>query len=183
MMKFKRSLAALAAISVLTVSCGSHREAMPAITPDNTSNNMTPATPGQAAMLAPVVVYKTTGNFDNLVPVTLDPTGTRVMSYPAPSDIGKDGNYSTPVKLDDGYLLDRRGISANTVFTDYTYEQYAALDAVPTSSELMHHVKHRQPFAEMYLIKGVSNPSVRQLNEIIDGGFKNCIVIINGNTD
>lgn len=130
------------------------------------------------AMVAPTVIYKTHGDYDNLVPITLDDTGTRIVSYPAPSDLRRGENFSTPVTLDGGYLLDRRGLTANSVFTDYTYEQYSILPTAPTTTELMKHIKYRKPFAEMYVIDGTSQLSVKQLNDIIANGFEGCRTII-----
>ena len=90
----------------------------------------------------------------------------------------RNGRYSTPVEIDDGYLWDRRGISANSAFTDYTYEQYAALQSAPSTDELMSHIKYRNPFSEMYVVEGMRNPTVEQLDSIIKNGFKNCRTII-----
>lgn len=65
------------------------------------------------------------------VPVQVDSKGN-IVSYPAPTDlIGQE-----PVALADGYLLDRRGISAYTRFTRYTYAEYIALKTPPTPSQL-----------------------------------------------
>lgn len=88
----------------------------------------------QAAFLPSVLIYKTSGNFTDNVPIQLNESRTAVVSYPAPSDITAE---SAPVKLADGYLLDRRGISSNTVFTTFTYSQYSRLTAAPTAEELM----------------------------------------------
>lgn len=134
--------------------------------------------PRPVTMLAPTIIYKTTGDYDNLVPVTLNADGTGIATYPARTDVGRNGNYLTPVKLDGGYLLDRKGVTASSAFTDYTYEQYSSLPATPSTSELMKHVKYKQPFIEMYAVEGLSNPSVEQLNEIIKNGFTGCRAII-----
>ena len=129
-------------------------------------------------MLVPIIIYKTHGDYRNLVPVTLNADGTGIISYPAPGDVGRNGRYSTPVEIDDGYLWDRRGISANSAFTDYTYEQYAALQSAPSTDELMSHIKYHNPFSEMYVVEGMRNPTVEQLDSIIKNGFKNCRTII-----
>ena len=73
---------------------------------------------------APVIVYKTRANFYNMVPVTLNQDKDRIVSYPAPSDLYFEGELALPGKLKKGYLLDRRGINVNTVFTSFTYEEY-----------------------------------------------------------
>lgn len=131
-----------------------------------------------AAMLAPVIIYKTHGDYRNLVPVALSADGSRIASYPAPGDVGRGGKYSTPVELSGDYLWDRRGVSAHTAFTDYTYEQYAALPSAPTADELMRHVKYRNPFTEMYAVEGLRNPTREQLDSIVENGFTGCRAII-----
>ncbi len=69
------------------------------------------------------VIYKTNGNFSNNVPITLSADSKKLISFPAPSDITEQ---TAPIKLSQGYWLDRRGISPNTAFTKFTYRQYAA---------------------------------------------------------
>lgn len=77
------------------------------------------------------VVYKTNGDYFNNVTLQADSKGN-IISFPAPSDV-KD---MEPVSLADGWLLTRRGVNASTVFTRYTYADYASLPVAPTLSEL-----------------------------------------------
>ena len=86
-----------------------------------------------ASFMPKAVIYKTSGDFNENVPVQLGPRGN-IMSYPAPTDVSPE--RSQPIPLARGFLLDRRGISLNTAFTRYTYAQYAALDSVPTQAQL-----------------------------------------------
>lgn len=79
------------------------------------------------------VAYRTDGDYADCVPVNLAPDGS-LASYPAPSDISA---ASEPLPLVDGFLLDRRGIGPNTVFTRYTYRQYAALPQAPSQQQLL----------------------------------------------
>lgn len=81
------------------------------------------------------VAYRTSGNYDDNVPVTLSADGSTLQSFPAPTDVTPE--VSTPIRLCDGYLLDRRGISPRSVFTRYTYAEYASLKKVPTTAELL----------------------------------------------
>lgn len=78
------------------------------------------------------VAYRMSGDYADNVPVTLAPDGT-IISYPAPGDLT---DRSAPLPLADGWWLDRRGISANSVFTRYTYGEYRALPVAPTPAEL-----------------------------------------------
>lgn len=80
------------------------------------------------------VIYKTDGDYRDNVPVTLNAAGTALISFPAPTDIT---DFSTPLPLADGYLLDRRGVSENSRFTRYTYAQYRALPAPPAPAALI----------------------------------------------
>lgn len=74
-------------------------------------------------------IYKTNGNYDNNVCVGYDRQSETFISFPAPSDISTD---SAPLKLVDGWLLDRQGgISTNTCFLKWTYQQYHELGSVP----------------------------------------------------
>ncbi|MCM1110718.1 MAG: hypothetical protein NC336_05885 [Clostridium sp.] len=79
-------------------------------------------------------VYRTNGDYNNFVPVTLDQSLTKLISFPAPTDITA---ASAPVALGDGYLLDRRGVGPTSAFTRWTYAEYAALPQAPTISEIM----------------------------------------------
>ena len=79
------------------------------------------------------VIYKTSGDFFDRVPITMNRERTKVVSYPAPTDIYPG---AMPVRLADGWLLDRRGIGENAVFTRWTYNEYAALSEPPTLAEL-----------------------------------------------
>ena len=84
------------------------------------------------AFLPRAVIYRTNGDYDDRVPVTLDATRTSIVSYPAPTDIT---SASVPLVLADGWLLDRRGgISVNSAFLDWTYAQYAAMSHTPSRS-------------------------------------------------
>lgn len=114
--------AAIASLSVLLPGCrgGSAATATSA--------------PAVSEALPRAVIYRTSGDYNDNVPVTLDTSRTAIISYPAPSDIT---SASAPVTLADGWLLDRRGISAGSAFTRYTYGEYAALPAVPTRAQLM----------------------------------------------
>lgn len=97
-----------------------------------------PKTTGGSSSTVPqprLVLYKTTVDCTDLVPITLNPTRTQIVSYPAPSDLTDN---STPLAMADGWLLDRRGgIGTNTVFTKYTYAEYRALKQAPTPQQLM----------------------------------------------
>lgn len=84
------------------------------------------------------VVYRTDGDYDNRVMVTLDDSRTRLVSYPAPTDVSP---ASVPYVMAGGWLLDRRGgISLNSAFLDWTYEEYSRLPHAPSPAEIMSHI-------------------------------------------
>jgi len=68
---------------------------------------------------APVLIYKTRVDHFSHVPITLNNTGDKVSSYPAPADLLSGGELALPVKLKKDFLLDRRGIDINSVFTSW----------------------------------------------------------------
>ncbi len=129
---------------------------------------------------APIMVYKTAADYFNKVPVRLNERKDRIVSYPAPADLYHDGALALPVRLKKGYLLDTRGISANTAFTSYTYEEYAEMDAAPSLQELYDHILEKNPFEALYNCGNKSNYKdlVKELNRKISTGLPGCTSII-----
>jgi len=125
---------------------------------------------------APVIIYKTRLNHDKLVPVTLNNEKNAVISFPAPTDLFFKGELALPVKLRDGFLLDLRGISANTVFTSYTYETYSQMESPPPPQELLRNVIDTDPFESIYDCgkAGGYHNIVKELNAKIRKGMKGC---------
>ena len=76
-------------------------------------------------------IYQTSGDYLHNLPVQF--ADGNITSYPDPADITPE---SAPIPVEGGYLLDRRGVTPQTVFTTYTYTQYAALTAAPAISAL-----------------------------------------------
>src|SRR5665647_1166899 len=91
---------------------------------------------GKNEATASVIIYKTTKDFSDLVPVIMDAGKTKIVSYPAPSDLFFQSQLSKPTALKNGYLLDNRGISENVVFLKYTYEVYSKLTQAPSLKEM-----------------------------------------------
>lgn len=167
----KKFLAAMSAVTMLT-ACSSTKEvevATPTVaTP--TSNTRIKAGGQQNYALPHVYIYKTTADYSDLVPVTMNPERTRIISYPAKSDIHPSAK---PVPLADGWYLDRRGIGPNTVFTDYTYEEYSCLEKTPTASQLMEHIIEKYPLVGLRDC-GTECLTTDQLNDLIKSGLKGC---------
>ncbi len=72
-----------------------------------------------------------TGDYSRNIPVQLGPDGN-IASFPAPSDV--EGQQ--PIALANGWWLDCRGVSASSVFTAYTYDEYAKLTSTPTLAQI-----------------------------------------------
>jgi hypothetical protein len=97
-----------------------------------------------------VVVYKTKADYHDYVPVTLSADKSKIISYPAPSDVQLNGIYTFPSKLKNGFLLDNRGVNTNTAFLDISYVEYAKLSSVDVNMLFMH-IKDNAPFTALYM--------------------------------
>ncbi len=129
----------------------------------------------QISAVQQVVIYKTTKDFNQLVPVIMNSERTQIVSYPAPTDLIYNGKPALPVSLEDGYLLDNRGIQPNVAFTSYTYEEYASLSVAPTRDELMKKIVEKYPLTEMYYCgRSDSFSNINELNKLIKDGFPGC---------
>jgi len=97
-----------------------------------------------------VFVYKTSDNYYLHVPVILSKDKKTVVSYPAPTDLFYNGDLAFPVKLENGYLLDRRGIGEGCAFLQWTYYEYSRLDKTPDQEELLKMILNADPLTELY---------------------------------
>ena len=122
-----------------------------------------------------VIVYKTTKDYSNNVPVIMDAERTRIVRYPAPVDVRRGNSYANPIQLKNGYWLDCFGINQNVVFLDYTFEQYANLSEVPTIEALMSHIVDNYPLDEMWNCgKSTKYKSIEDIVDIVKNNFNNC---------
>ena len=116
------------------------------------------------------IVYKAGKEYHKLVPVLLSEDKSRIIGYPAKSDIQNGETLPYPIILNDGYFLDNRGISKNSAFLDLTYEQYLKLDSLPSVKEMYKWISNKDPLISIYdcgsrkVITDVEN----QLNALID---------------
>ncbi len=91
-----------------------------------------PATP-VPSMLPKAILYKTSGDYLNNVPVQIAADGS-LIGFPAPTDIPADAR---PVVLAKGWILSPIGVSTNSVFTKWTLDEYRALKECPTPAEIL----------------------------------------------
>lgn len=77
-------------------------------------------------------IFRMNGDYANNVAVTLSPEG-ELLYFPSPTDITAD---SKPVELTDGWWLNSQGIGPNSVFTRYTFKEYASLPETPSTDQI-----------------------------------------------
>lgn len=118
----------------------------------------------------PVLVYKTKANYNNNVPIILSDDKTEIVSYPHPKDIVKGSGFPLPFILNDGYLLDNRGIGENVAFLKMTYEEYSKLENAPSIKELQDNILDKDPLNELCDcgLKTAFTDENKQLNKLID---------------
>jgi hypothetical protein len=123
---------------------------------------------------APVIIYKTYKDFSDFVPVIMNAEKTKIVSYPAPTDLFPG---SKPAALNLGYLLDRKGINENVVFLNITYDAYSKLVKVPSLDEMNALIMEKYPLVELYYCGNKTNYKdlIPELNILIDNGFPDCI--------
>lgn len=120
----------------------------------------------------PAIVYKTKGDYAKQVPVILSPDNKMVVAFPAQSDLRINGEFTFPDVLEQGYLLDNRGINPNTAFLKFTYEDYYNMDNIPTADRLMNYILDDDPFLEMYDVgrRGQFKNATEEINQMIRSG-------------
>ncbi len=130
-----------AALTFMAAACGTSRDASDTSAKESAATSVQAGTavytPDVIASWVPTAtvpnarIYRTNGNYADNVPVNCAADGS-ILSYPAPSDL----TDATPIALEGGWLLDRRGIGLNSRFTKYTYSEYSRLSAAPSPKEL-----------------------------------------------
>ena len=116
--------------------------------------------------LASVMVYKTKGDYSNLVWVQLSADKKTVTAYPDPKDVLKQ----TPIKLTNGYYSG--GVGVNTAFVNIRIEKYVKFKTLFSPEQLATLIVNRNPFSELYNC-GASNGTgqdITRINSIIESG-------------
>ncbi len=124
-------------------------------------------------IIAPVIIYKTNGDYNKNVAVMLSDDKTDIISYPDITDVFYAGKLAYPTQLENGYLLDNRGVNKNTAFIKYTYEEYSKLPATPQKEELMKMIISKDPIIELYKCDKLPKNDIQKLNESIKQGLPN----------
>lgn len=125
---------------------------------------------------APAVIYKTRGDYLNMVPVIMNEARTRIVSYPDPSDLRQGDQLMKPVKLRKGFMLDNRGINENVAFLNMSYEEYSKLETPPNIYEMSLMILDKEPLTELYYcgLRSDYKNLIYELNVLIDRGLTNC---------
>lgn len=131
MLRMKLQYIILAAACLPMAGCGHKQSAATART--GATMPVTERRTGSEAMIPKATVFRMSGDYADKVAVTMDSEG-RLLYYPAPSDITQ---YSAPVSLGDGWWLNRQGLGPESVFTRWTFAEYAALPSTPATEEIV----------------------------------------------
>ena len=121
---------------------------------------------GSVSMIPKASAFRMSGDYADKVAVSVDAQGN-LTYFPAPSDISP---VSAPVSLADGWWLNRQGIGSNSVFTKYTFEEYAALPNVPSVAELKAAIIPGARVTEVISLPftiGEASDSIPAINEFI----------------
>jgi hypothetical protein len=120
----------------------------------------------------PCIIYKTRSDYSKNIPVTLSEDKTKIISYPDVKDVYYNGELAYPTQLNDGFLLDNRGIGPNVAFLTVTYEQYSQLDKTPSATDLFYSILDKDPVIVMYQCGSriQYKEIVIELNELISSG-------------
>ena len=76
--------------------------------------------------------FRMSGDYADNIAVTLSSSG-ELIYFPDPADISAN---SAPVKLGNGWWLNRQGLGYGSCFTKYSFNEYANLDKVPSPSDI-----------------------------------------------
>lgn len=106
--------------------------------------------------------FRMNGDYARNVAITLGADGNPVY-FPAPGDISE---ASAPLDLGNGWWLNRQGISGKSVFTTYTFPEYAALKKAPTQAELKKSVIPGSGIIEMVELPYTINEAVQHIDSV-----------------
>ncbi len=170
---------AIGAAAFCAAACSSTKSVSPDSIPAPQIISVTPTGGNSNSAIPQAVVYRTNGNFIHNVPITLSADRKEIVSFPAPSDLSVN---SLPVELNDGYLLDRRGISPNTAFTTYTYDKYSAMKSAPSLNELKRAIIGGAEVVEIIVLPMTQSQALENIpacNTLVDEGFPGCEIKLN----
>lgn len=117
---------------------------------------------GKPAVVLKASAFRMNGDYADNVAVTMDNDGN-LLYYPAPTDITEN---SKPLDLGGGWWLNRQGLSANSVFTRYTFEEYSALKSVPSREKLKEMIIPGSKVTEFEILPVPASKAMDELDAI-----------------
>ncbi|MDE6299743.1 MAG: hypothetical protein K2M10_08895 [Muribaculaceae bacterium] len=114
------------------------------------------------AQMPKATAFKMSGDYADHVAVTPG-NGVPLAYFPAPSDISE---RSAPLQLEGGWWLNRQGISSNSVFTTYTFSEYAALPQTPSVGQLLDSIIPGAKVTEFVVLPYNINEAADHISEI-----------------
>lgn len=120
---------------------------------------------------AHTVIFKADTAYALNVPVSVTSDGSAVIYIPDPS-----AAKSAPVRLADGYWLATVPVTRQSMFTDYSYSDYAALSSKPSAAEIKKHlIKGERPTSIVKLPGAITDTAA--INKLILSGLEGCQVV------
>lgn len=119
-------------------------------------------------------IYKVSPDYVDKVPVTMNAGKTKLISFPAVSDININ---TSPIELVDGFLLDRQGVGLNTMFLVWTRDEYAAMAHTPKVSDIKEAIappSFVNIVVQLPLSTSDAVADTAAVNELIRNGLKDC---------
>lgn len=147
---------------------GCNRKSRPSGGKNNETKNEIPSSMAKP----PCIIYKTSTDYSQNVPVILSADKSEIVSFPDVTDIRKQGDNVYPDTLAGGFLLDNRGIGPDVAFLDLTYSEFSAMDKTPDAGTLFGRIIDKEPLVEMYRCGSRYDYKdiVPELNTIISSG-------------
>ena len=139
---------------------------MTATSTDTSANMNAQNNSNTSGAISSVMVYKTKGDYSNLVWVQLSADKKTVTSYPNPKDVLNQ----TSIKLADGYYSG--AVDVNTAFVNIRIEKYVNLQKLFTPEQLATLIINKNPFSELYNCgqsQGIGQ-DITRINSIITAG-------------
>lgn len=113
---------------------------------------------------APIVVYKTKGDYRDFVSVMLSLDGSTILAYPGP----RDAALERPIALGEGYLIGQMPGAGHPdgAFLDIHIGDYSKMpEEYLLSIDLQNHLLDRNPFLEIYNCSNATNQTA-MVNDI-----------------
>lgn len=156
----KLMICALAALPIIGAAGCAKKNTEPAQEPLQFVNKPMINTPQRVLLKA--TVFRMSGDYADNVAVTLNADGS-LAYYPAPTDLTEN---SKPLDLGGGWWLNRQGISAKSVFTKYTFEEYMKMKDAPSPAEIKAAVIPGAKVTDMQQTPYMASDAMEKLNDI-----------------